>query len=101
MGQLLIERRSQATERINKLQQRLKQAEALCKGKACAYITGSVARGEASPHSDLDLFIVSKGTSKEPQLTRLDEIVIKADLIEATKKLGFPPFSGDGEYPNI
>jgi predicted nucleotidyltransferase len=98
MGQLLIERRSQATERINKLQQRLKQAEALCKGKACAYITGSVARGEASPHSDLDLFIVSKGTVKDPHLSRLDEIVIKADLIEATKELGFPPFSGDGEY---
>ena len=98
MGQLLAQRRSLAAERIGKLQEELKRAEALCKGKACAYITGSVARGEASPHSDLDLFIVSKGTSKEPQLTRLDEIVIKADLIEATKKLGFPPFSGDGEY---
>ncbi len=98
MGQLLGQRRSLAAERIGKLQEELKRAEALCKGRACAYITGSVARGEASPHSDLDLFIVSKGTSKEPQLTRLDEIVIKADLIEATKKLGFPPFSGDGEY---
>ncbi len=98
MGQLLVERRSQATERINKLQLRLKRAEALCRGKACAYITGSVARGEASPHSDLDLFIVSKGTVRDPHLTRLDEIVIKADLIEATTELGFPPFSGDGEY---
>lgn len=98
MGQLLIQRRSLAAERIAKLQKELSAAEALCKGKACAYITGSVARGEASPHSDLDLFIVSKGTSKDPHLTRLDEIVIKADLIEATKKLGFPPFSGDGEY---
>lgn len=98
MGQLLIQRRSLAAERIRRLQQELKRAETLCKSKACAYITGSVARGEASPHSDLDLFIVSKGTIKDPHLTRLDEIVIKADLIEATEKLGFPPFSGDGEY---
>ena len=28
----------------------------------------------------------------------LDEILIKADLIEATRKLGIPDFSGDGEY---
>jgi hypothetical protein len=44
------------------------------------------------------LFIVSKGTLRAPDLTRLDEILIKADLIQATNKLGFPPFSGDGEY---
>jgi predicted nucleotidyltransferase len=98
VGQLLEERRRQAAERITKLQAELKEAEELCKGKACAYITGSVARGEASTHSDLDLFIVSKGTLRDPDLTRLDEILIKADLIQATTKLGFPPFSGDGEY---
>jgi len=98
MGQLLIERRSQAADRIQKLQAELKGAEALCDGKACAYITGSVARGEASAHSDLDIFIVSKGTVPDPNLSRLDEILVKADLIQASKKQGFPPFSGDGEY---
>jgi predicted nucleotidyltransferase len=98
VGQLLEERRSQATDRITQLQTELKAAEKLCEGRACAYITGSVSRGEASAHSDLDLFIVSKGTLRAPDLTRLDEILIKADLIQATNKLGFPPFSGDGEY---
>lgn len=98
MGHLLEERRSQAAKRIAQLQVELTKAEELCNGRACAYITGSVARGEASTHSDLDLFIVSKGTPRDPQLTKLDEILIKADLIQATKKLGFPPFSGDGEY---
>ncbi len=73
-------------------------AEGLCKDKACAYITGSVARGDASAHSDLDVFIVSKGTKQDPTLKTLDEILVKADLIQATRKLGFPPFSGDGEY---
>ena len=98
MGQLLTQRRNEAANRIEKLQAELKNAEALCTGKACAYITGSVARGEATVHSDLDIFIVSKGTPRDPDLTRLDEILVKADLIQATKRLGFPPFSGDGEY---
>jgi predicted nucleotidyltransferase len=98
MGQLLVERRSKAAERIKNLQAELGKAQGLCDAKACAYITGSVARGEASSHSDLDIFIVSKGTIQDPALTRLDEILVKADLIQATKKLGYPPFSGDGEY---
>lgn len=32
------------------------------------------------------------------QLNRLDEICIKADLIEATRKLKLPEFSGEGRY---
>jgi predicted nucleotidyltransferase len=98
MGQLLVQRRSEATSRIERLQSELKNAEGLCQGKACVYLTGSVARGEATPHSDLDIFIVSKGSSSDPGLTRLDEILLKADLIQTVKKLGYPPFSGDGEY---
>ncbi len=31
-------------------------------------------------------------------LKRLDEICIKADLIEATRRCGIPEFSGDGKY---
>jgi predicted nucleotidyltransferase len=98
MGKILEDRRKRSSERVSQLKQQLKRAEELCNGKACAYITGSVARGEASAYSDLDLFIVSKGTLKEPALSRLDEILVKADLIDATRKFGFPPFSGDGEY---
>jgi predicted nucleotidyltransferase len=98
MGQLLIQRRNEAASRILKLQSELKNAEIECQGKACVYVTGSVARGEATPHSDLDIFIVSKGTVSEPDLKRLDEILLKADLIQTVRKLGYPPFSGDGEY---
>jgi predicted nucleotidyltransferase len=96
--ELLHERRSQASTRINELVSELRTAECLCADKACVYITGSFARGEAGSHSDLDLFIVSKGTKQDPQLKKLDDILIKADLIQTTRKLGFPPFSGDGEY---
>jgi hypothetical protein len=61
-------------------------------------MTGSFARGEASAHSDLDLFIVGNGTREKRALDPLDEILIKADLIAATRKLGIPEFSGGGEY---
>lgn len=98
MPDLLRERRRQSSARISQLMVELKTAETLCNEKACAYITGSVARGEASSYSDLDIFIVSKGKRESPLLTTLDEILVKADLIQATRKLGFPPFSGDGEY---
>ncbi|MBI1353448.1 MAG: hypothetical protein GC160_03815 [Acidobacteria bacterium] len=77
----------------------------LARNKACVYVTGSFGRCEASAHSDLDLFIVGKRDGlrgpdgKEGSaLKRLDEICIKADLIEATRALDFPEFSGDGRY---
>ncbi|MBF0392428.1 MAG: hypothetical protein HQL38_07080 [Alphaproteobacteria bacterium] len=73
---------------------------------ACVYATGSFGRLEAGAKSDLDLFIVGKADparvgsdgTKESQLKRLDEICIKAELIDATRKLKFPDFDGDGKY---
>lgn len=74
-------------------------------GKACVYATGSFGRREAGPHSDLDLFMVGKRDGRPGRegiegslLKRLDEICIKADLIEATRELKIPEFSGDGRY---
>jgi hypothetical protein len=74
-------------------------------GKPASTQHGSFGRWEASEHSDLDLFIVGKrdgqpkSDGKEGSLlTRLDEICIKADLIEATRALKIPEFSGDGQY---
>ncbi|MGA8501610.1 MAG: nucleotidyltransferase domain-containing protein [Candidatus Sulfotelmatobacter sp.] len=74
------------------------RAEQLCGDTACVYMTGSFGRGEASSHSDLDVFIVGLGTHETPALSRLNQILVKADLIEANKKLGLPEFSADGEY---
>jgi hypothetical protein len=104
VGEIAV-RRSQTIDRIASLQDLLKSAEIYIGGRACVYATGSFGRGEAGPHSDLDLFIVGKrdgkpgGQGKEGSLlTRLDEICIKADLIEATRKMQIPDFSGDGRY---
>lgn len=98
MGELLNRRRKDTQGRIKKLRTKLAEAETRCEGKACVYATGSYGRGEASRHSDLDLFIVGHGSIKEPALRGLDEILVKADLIDVTRQLRIRDFSGDGEY---
>jgi predicted nucleotidyltransferase len=94
----LERRRKDTAERISKLRLELKGAEALCSNMACVYMTGSFSRGEASHHSDLDLFIVGKSADGQRALGGLDEILIKSDLVRATRRLGIPDFSGEGEY---
>jgi predicted nucleotidyltransferase len=101
----LSDRRSQTEERFGIIRGKLKSAEEISADKACVYATGSFGRGEASSYSDLDLFIVGKRNGKrgpdgkEGSLLRaLDEILLKADLIQVTRDLGIPEFSGDGRY---
>jgi hypothetical protein len=104
VGQL-SDRRKQTTDRLKTLQTKLAAAGKIAAGKASVFATGSFGRIEASPHSDLDLFIVGKTNGKlgpdgkEGSLLKaLDEILIKAELIEVTRALGIPEFSGDGRY---
>lgn len=94
----IIKRRKYTQERLDSLKESLKDAESRCAGKACVYATGSFARGEAHPWSDLDLFIVGRSSNGKRDLPRLEEIRIKADLIDATEKQKIPEFSGDGRY---
>jgi predicted nucleotidyltransferase len=99
VGALLNKRRHETTKRFEELKKHLTEAERLCGKIACVYVTGSYGRNEASSHSDLDLFIVgAAGTNGRAELGNLDEIMVKADLIQATRDLKFPPFSGEGEY---
>lgn len=98
MGEILNQRRTETARRTEELRKELADAENICGDKACVYAIGSFGRGEASLHSDLDLFIAGQGTPEKPVIRGLDEILIKADLIDATRKLNIPDFSGDGEY---
>ncbi len=99
MGELLDERRAKTSRRIGELREELVAAGKLCCGKACVYATGSFGRGEANPYSDLDVFIVGQSDKEgKRHLGALDEICIKADLIEATRKFGISDFTGGGEY---
>jgi hypothetical protein len=104
LSDLLQARRAEAARRLAGLADNLSDAAKLAEAKACVYVTGSFGRGEASSHSDLDLFILGrsepadKGGHGTRALSRLDEICIKADLIRVSQQDGFPPFSGDGAY---
>lgn len=99
MGALLDRRRAETEKRFENLRKELKEAEKLTAGNACVYAIGSFGRNEASLHSDLDLFIAGREDKRGRRLLRrLDEIRIKADLIETTQELRIPDFSGDGEY---
>lgn len=99
----LADRRRETRARIAQICRQLTSAETLVKGKACVFATGSFGRGEASRHSDLDVFIVARnegdpGHPGESRLRNLDAICIKAALIALTRKLRIPEFSGDGRF---
>lgn len=98
MGEYLNQRRAYASARLKKLQDAL-GGETLTKGVACVYVTGSYGREEAGENSDVDLFITgTAGQNDERDFKVLDEICLKADLIKATRAVGFDELSKDGEY---
>ncbi|GGA71978.1 hypothetical protein GCM10011385_27290 [Nitratireductor aestuarii] len=98
----LEKRRSDTERRFEELRGLLGKAIDLVGDKACVYATGSFGRLEAGQNSDLDLFIVSKTATKNGfeirQLSNLDEILVKANLISALRELGMPEFDSDGKY---
>jgi hypothetical protein len=106
----LDRRRKYSSETIVKLRSKFIGADKFASSKACVYATGSFGRCEASEYSDLDLFIAGKseklsrgdnpGEDFGPKnlLNHLDEICVQAELIQASRSLGFPEFSGDGRY---
>ena len=68
---------------------------------ACIYATGSYGRGESSPASDMDLFMVDTAEAEDARLGNIDQTVLKAKLISVCEKRNLPPFSGDGEYLEV
>lgn len=62
------------------------------------FATGSYARGEASVHSDIDLFFVNDQQTSEVEDPNIKRIRMISDIVEIGDKLEFPKFSNDGEY---
>lgn len=101
MTELIASRRASSSQRLGALQKQLAEAERLAGGVACIYVTGSYGRAEAGDYSDVDAFIVGENDrEKKRALSKLDEILMKAELIKACQALSFPEFDRDGDFLN-
>lgn len=100
--EILSSRRSATSERLARLQEHLRSSgtEVLLGSAACIYATGSVGRGEATTHSDLDVFLVARD-DVTPLFGRLEFFQVASRLIDAARAGNFPPFSNDGEYLDV
>lgn len=88
--------------RIEELGNRLAPVEDLLRDEPlCIYATGSYGRLEAGEESDIDIFFLYDGHPLVQRLPNLTLIQLSACLIDATKEMGFPPFSEDGRYLDV
>lgn len=96
----LRKRRIFSSQRLQAVRDRLGQdkAQDILSNSGVVYATGSMARGDASENSDLDVFILSKNVGDGRALTKLDSIRLKAKLIDAISAENLPKFSEDGKY---
>ena len=102
---LLEKRKVESAGRLDEIHSSLREHEIPLQGKACVYVTGSYGRREASQYSDLDLFIVGLteprpeiGSAPRRRFTKLEETLLKADLIRTAKVLGYPEFDREGDF---
>src|ERR1041384_4514755 len=88
---ILAERRVTTSARLGRVREQLiaSNTDALLGEAACIYATGSVGRGEASNHSDLDVFIVSDVNQSNTSTHSLDTSSIIDRLVTAAADAEF------------
>lgn len=84
--------RADLADRIGSVEHRFDDPE------VCIYATGSLAREEATEHSDLDAFFLLSGHRAEKRLGRIRDVKILSAVVTAAEVAKFPDFSNDGEY---
>ncbi|MHB0971538.1 MAG: nucleotidyltransferase domain-containing protein [Thermoanaerobaculia bacterium] len=97
----IVERREYSENRLTTFREALvkRGARSIIGRSAFVYATGSIARGDASNHSDLDAFVVSDDDrSGNPLLSDLRTIELQASLIATAKEQALPEFSDDGKF---
>lgn len=102
-SKIIGERQVYSRERLAELRTKIGSLEELknCPN-LCIYVTGSYARLEATRFSDLDLFLINKGSAGQTNsVTNIQEILLIGDVIRVARQLGFPDFSGDGRYIQV
>lgn len=103
MVDVLKERKGICEEKLNKLRNRIESDVPLLNeiSDLCIYVTGSYGRHEANEHSDLDLFFVREGCQEENELPYVQKIKIVSDVVRVAEEMGFPEFTGGGEYLKV
>lgn len=93
------DRRDFSCLRVEELRTKLNELpEAAKLPKLCVFATGSYAREEAGPHSDIDFFFVHEGSLRNSKVSRLDELRLFARVVDIGVEMKFPTFSNDGEF---
>ena len=104
VDRIFRERQAESYARLTALKERLGTLDGFeLDPSLVMFCSGSFARGEASPHSDLDLFFVrAKHPTQESSSTpRTDEYRLFGRLIEIADELGFPSFTDDCKYLKV
>jgi predicted nucleotidyltransferase len=94
---LLSERRARASERLGALRSELDAVADRARGRACVYVTGSYGRGEASEHSDLDLFVVSLVEPNDATWS-VASAEVRRELDRARTECRFPSSAGTADF---
>jgi hypothetical protein len=97
-------RRDHSLARLDELERRLKSLAPLnAYANLTVYAAGSYARGEASTHSDIDLFFIHSDSNgpkiDDPRLKNI--CVMSAVIREMEEGMEFSPPSNDGQFLNI
>jgi len=94
-------RREYSLGRLSELSDRLAPlADVVGERRLCAYATGSYGRLEAGTDSDIDLFFLSD-VDVEGGFPFTVFVRLAAAIVEATDDMGFPPFTGEGQYLEV
>jgi hypothetical protein len=103
LGPVLEDRRDFSRLRLDAIRASLTKRGAgeILGASGLVYATGSMARGDASSHSDLDAFILSHESDGKRALTNLDSIRLKSALIDVVRGERLPDFSDDGKYLTV
>ncbi len=94
-------RRDYSLGRLSELTDRLGPLADVVAGRAlCVYATGSYGRLEAGTASDIDLFFLCDA-DLDDAFPFTVFVRLAAAIVEATEEMGFPPFTGDGQYLEV
>ena len=98
----LAERHRQSRARLDRVREALNESAIVREQPLAIFCAGSLARMESGTNSDLDLFVTAADPGGGGELRkRLIQITLFSELMAINIRLGFPPFSNDGEYLKV